>query len=527
MSFLYSHLKQLIINGQVNEVTRFFILNPLYEIDINLLYLCVKCNQKDILRLLISRGFPSHIVAENVYYPNEIMRHRTNFDFCRLLLTKGINIESNIHEKQDNLEETVCKIVEEILSFFLTNETYNTNKNPSFNSLIPSFVSESNGCLGILEHLLHFKPDLYSTDPLGLTPLCKSIRLFGHVLVDILLDNGANVNMPTRKNQTALHFAAGYYSDPKSFLKMIELSNNIYAVDNDNCIPLYWAVMKQNCLTTEILLDKYSNINDLRHKMAFCLAILNTETKKTNKQIVRLFTQRHYTLTRWDFPHDLIIPEPWHGHLLSIANDPEYNNVTYLLDRNLSEVAIFQFLVLKATIVQGYLNIFDGMLGANMDLKVYFPKRGSLLHLACEFGRVSIVKELLRRGAFGDIFDGFKMTPLHYAVQGNYPQIVKLLLEEQVNVAAKNIRRQCPLFLACQSSAIKCVRLLLNTGCKVDCPDFFRRYVEMIRLFRYFYFPIHLFLFLRLPIYVFPLSTLPFRFLQFKILLSLFLFSFS
>lgn len=480
MSCLYSRLKQLVITGEVNEVKRFFTLNPNYVIDINLLYLSIKYNQQEILQLFLFRTFPStippHEFNNNNNKENCNFLQEKHYDFKQLLLS---NIESKIQQqKKSNPMEIACEIVEKFLTVILIRKTNNKLRkiNSQLESVTRFFIKNRERCLWRIEHLLHCKHNLNAWDAQGWTPLCKSIQLFGHYLVDILLDNGANVNIPTVRHQTALHFASSYYNNSEAFHRLLKLTiHNYYSIDVTGCIPLYYAVMKQNSLTTEILLDKFpDNKNDSHHKMAFCLAILNTETRRKNKTIVKHFIKRGYTLVHRDF-FNLNIPQSWINHLRNISDDPEYDYLHFFLNRELSLEALFEFLVLKAIIEHGYTRIFQDMIEDIDAVELEFPRNGSLLHLASKYGRVTIAKDLLRRGALEDVVNDDKMTPLHFAVMSNHWKIVKILMRQKVNLTEPNIYGERPLFIACKSSAMMCLKILLNAGCNVNCPDSLER----------------------------------------------------
>lgn len=59
------------------------------------------------------------------------------------------------------------------------------------------------------------------------------------------------------------------------------------------------------------------------------------------------------------------------------------------------------------------------------------------------------VLQLLDGGADGDEADTFHMTPIHYASQNGYVELVKVLVERGVNVNVENkVRLLCPLPIA-------------------------------------------------------------------------------
>jgi len=91
------------------------------------------------------------------------------------------------------------------------------------------------------------------------------------------------------------------------------------------------------------------------------------------------------------------------------------------------------------------------------------------LHVACEFGKVEIVKYLLSLGVHKDpitIDDNQNMTPLHYAVVGNFQALCELLLINGVDKNKCDIKGYSSLDIATKNNLIEIVKLLLRWGVK-------------------------------------------------------------
>lgn len=68
----------------------------------------------------------------------------------------------------------------------------------------------------------------------------------------------------------------------------------------------------------------------------------------------------------------------------------------------------------------------------------------SALHLACMFGQVAAVEELLKSNASTTVMTDDGNTPLHMAVIGNKAAIVELLVKAGADVNAKNEFEESP-----------------------------------------------------------------------------------
>lgn len=87
------------------------------------------------------------------------------------------------------------------------------------------------------------------------------------------------------------------------------------------------------------------------------------------------------------------------------------------------------------------------------------------LHYAVVTDNVEIIRLLLQRGAYIDIQNKNKCTPLHLA---DKKEVVELLLEYKTSIDAPNQDQETPLFFAVRDRKIQCVRTLLEHGANVN-----------------------------------------------------------
>ena len=83
--------------------------------------------------------------------------------------------------------------------------------------------------------------------------------------------------------------------------------------------------------------------------------------------------------------------------------------------------------------------------------------------MACLFGNLETVKELVQQGADVDFKDmGTKSTPLHEAVIGGHEAIVAYLLSVGAKQTVPDSSGCLPLHQAAMQNEVGCVRLLLK-----------------------------------------------------------------
>eukprot|EP00766_Chilomastix_caulleryi_P000803 gnl/Chilomastix_caulleri/1782.p1 GENE.gnl/Chilomastix_caulleri/1782~~gnl/Chilomastix_caulleri/1782.p1 ORF type:complete len:228 (-),score=58.97 gnl/Chilomastix_caulleri/1782:209-892(-) len=89
------------------------------------------------------------------------------------------------------------------------------------------------------------------------------------------------------------------------------------------------------------------------------------------------------------------------------------------------------------------------------------------LNLAARSGSIKCVSLLLKTNAVNDInsIDALYWTPLHYAAEGGFTQIVKMLLDFGADVNTQDDEGLTPLHKASENGHLSVVQLLLDAGC--------------------------------------------------------------
>ncbi|XP_071078636.1 transient receptor potential cation channel subfamily A member 1 homolog [Haliotis cracherodii] len=94
------------------------------------------------------------------------------------------------------------------------------------------------------------------------------------------------------------------------------------------------------------------------------------------------------------------------------------------------------------------------------------------LHLAAMFGRISNVRELVKRDkSLVNAKDGNSNTPLHLAAMQGHDKAVALLLEFGADVAIRNYSLSTPLNLAASEGCLKACQLLLEQCATIETMD--------------------------------------------------------
>ncbi|HBN22632.1 MAG TPA: hypothetical protein DD412_05280 [Holosporales bacterium] len=166
---------------------------------------------KVIERLLISRGADIHIHGASLLATALL---RNDFTAAKELLNKGVDInsKSNAGLRRDESAIEKCVGSEPAFKFLIENEADIDVKNYYGGSLLHNALSCMWGELGslyVVKYLIEKGLDINAVDSYGRTPLIKACdcRICEPEYIQLLLDNGAKINIEARHTGTAYDHA--------------------------------------------------------------------------------------------------------------------------------------------------------------------------------------------------------------------------------------------------------------------------------------------------------------------------------
>lgn len=119
----------------------------------------------------------------------------------------------------------------------------------------------------------------------------------------------------------------------------------------------------------------------------------------------------------------------------------------------------------------GRLDIVQLLMDGGAELK-HETRSFTSLHRASAWGRLEVMKLLLRSGAAAEAAETDQTTALHEAASGGSTQAIKLLLDNGFNIEAKSTEEwETPLHQAAHWVRISAVELLLDSGADINAQD--------------------------------------------------------
>lgn len=310
----------------------------------------------------------------------------------------------------------------------------------------------------------------------NISPLMLSSQLRNSILLEMLLDHGANINSRDCNGETALHYAIEERRDKKTKkeekykIVNILLKNNaaLNVLSKSKFSPLHIASLYGEHHIVKLLIEYGANIN------------IKGEEDWT--PLVEACTNQHYTTMNLllnngadiDFEHSF-----WcSGHQYET---PEINHI---VKRSIEEK------ILKQKILSGSANIDEQLIdsviqndigkvqtlietGANINRGIRCKESRekyteyTALMWASYKGNLNIMELLLEKGWDANHYDDMG-TPLQWACEGGQMDAVKILLDKRAIINAPGPRGITALAWACINGHYDIVNILLNNGAEVN-----------------------------------------------------------
>lgn len=131
--------------------------------------------------------------------------------------------------------------------------------------------------------------------------------------------------------------------------------------------------------------------------------------------------------------------------------------------------ANYSTILLWACYTTNSLPILQALLDAGADPNAAGkPDNMTPLHVACEEGKLSFVRALIKAGANVDAKAKGDLTPLHYAAEHNHSDIIDVLVKDgHATIDPVNSKGFTPLYIACVRGNLEAAKRLLQLGADI------------------------------------------------------------
>jgi ankyrin repeat protein len=395
------------------------------------LHLAASKMSEKTVRLLIEKGASINLQNNKMQTALHKASRRGHLDIARLLLDQA-DVDLQDNHGSTPLHLAIYHMSPEAVQLFLDRGADVTLQNGKGQAALHQALQR--GDPDIIQLVLsRANVNADALDNNGSTPLhlaaSEAEVLSG---AQLLLKNGAKIDLQNKKGQTALHLAS-----QRGHLDFMELLLNRGAVvdvpDKDGFTPLHLAISKVERRAAELLLKHGANIDLQNNKRQ---TALHLALQHSHPNIIPLLLENGANVDAQDDDNSTPL------HQAISRADVELSRVQLLLDRC-----------------------------TKIDLRN--NKGQTALHLASQHGRLNIMRLLLENGADVDAPDGDGSTPLHQAISDVDPleleQVVGLLLEHDANINLRNGQGETALYKAVSLPGNpNIMHLMQNHGSDVD-----------------------------------------------------------
>ena len=463
------------------------------------LHMAADLGYDDILRTLIDAPDVNlNLRTETGHTPLHAAANNGRAASARLLIDAGANINISDKYQQTALHLAAYFGYDDIVDALIKRPDVNLNvRNKDGNT--PLHIAADNGRaasarllidagadINISDHkqrtALHMAADLGDDDIVdalikrpdvnlnvrnenGYTPLHIAAGRGREQSARLLIDAGADINIPDHKQRTALHMAAdwGYDDIVDALIKRPDV--NINSRDGDGLTSLHIAADNGRAASARLLIDAGADINISDHKQR---TALHMAADLGYDDIVDALIKR---------PDVNINPRYEDGNTpLHIAVDNRRTESARLLidagaDINISNNSQWTALHMAADL--GDDDIVDALIKRpDVNINSRDGDGNTPLHSAAWSGREQSARLLIDAGADINISNHKQRTALHLAASNGHSSIVgELIKVPHLNLNVRNENGQTPLHVAVINGMVASARLLIDAGADINIPD--------------------------------------------------------
>lgn len=411
-----------------------------------------------------------HLLAKNVNLEAQDEKDQTplswaartgNEGIARLLLDRGAKIGSKDSDGYTALDTAAAYSHEPIVRLLLER---GARLRPDLGSRTLQWAARDGHAVTV-GLLLDSGVEIESEGYNGKTALLAAADREQDVVVKLLLDRGANVRARSKDGQTALSLA--FHSESEAVLRVF-LGNPRTKLDSSTQggEMLLWALKHGHEIVARLALKKGARPDavdrDGRTPLSWAVEkglvrvvkiLLRRRVDLENRETVTRFTPLVYAARH----EDTTVMELLLKAGAQVVYEDKSQCTALQAAISLNRPAAAELLLVNGAKIPGDVSAISGW----------------VLDWAARNGFWSVVKRLLEVGVDVDYRGGSSRTALSFAAEAGEEELVRLLLDSNANIEAKDSDGQTPLFYAVGHIGV--VRLLLARGANPNTRDKYGR----------------------------------------------------
>jgi len=300
---------------------------------------------------------------------------------------------------------------------------------------------------------------------------------FGHEkVVQLLLDNGADVNVRYTSYGSALH-AAALSGSEKVVQLLLDNGANVNAQAGIREGALHAASTNGYGKVVHLLLENGADVNAKGGEYGNAL---QAASRQGHKELVQLLLDNGADVNAeggnlvLENGADVYTAGGYCGHALQAASASGYEEVMQLLldnGANVNAEGGFFCTALQAAACLGRVAVVQMLLDAGADVTIQGGEHGSVLQAAACSGSEAIIQLLINEGADVNVQGGYYGSALHAAVVSDNENFIPILLKFGADVNLTSGEYGTALQAAVSVGNERAVRILLDHGANSNDSD--------------------------------------------------------
>ncbi|XP_028398575.1 transient receptor potential cation channel subfamily A member 1-like [Dendronephthya gigantea] len=438
-------------------------------------HIAAKYNRCECLKILLENGADANIGDSFGQTPLHTAARRKLNEMVKILIVDGkANVNSADHDMVTSLHLTAtpgndCErptVVKTLLDCGANPFCQDNEGSSVFHE------AAENGVDDVLEILFEYG-GFHKGSYLGVADVlnkprndgCNCLHLAvknGHEkVVQMFIDNKANVNQKSGNGDTPLHIACarGHLNTCKILL---ENGADICSTDSSNMLPIHRAASKGHVECLEYLINKGRNI-DASH---YCGSALLAASRCMQHEAVKYLLDAGASVTERNQMMDTCLHVAvGKGDIRTVKVIMEKcsDSLMELRDKN-------ERTALHIAAANGNVEVMNILLSYKPDVVAIDDRGKCPLHIAAENNNLDCARILIEADKDCVNYTDFMWrTPLHLAsVYSRDKKLIQLLLENGADVNARDDRRWTPLLYVAAAGCPCCTKILVENGAKLN-----------------------------------------------------------